>query len=278
MRSWVLHDFMLDRALPSRRLDVALAAHRIPYTVHSFDYVEKKFSPLFPSGRDVIVYGTKEFCRESVLEIDELNDRKIFTLGLNPDTAVRRWSTYLPCELLLNPDVLYVPWVAFRQLDRRWQEICGGEGVFVRPDSGMKTFTGQVVKYESWAYDCASIDKFSGVMDETLVAFATEKKIDGEFRFVIANQEVIAGSEYRWDDRLDVRADYPAEAREVADKVAKLDWQLDLAYTCDVALTASGPRVVELNSFCCAGLYACDPVAVTLAVGSAVEWLWGPER
>ena len=45
----------------------------------------------------------------------------------------------------------------------------------------------------------------------------------------------------------------------MANTIAKLDWQPDIVYTCDIALLENGDvKVIELNSFSCAGLYACN--------------------
>jgi hypothetical protein len=70
--------------------------------------------------------------------------------------------------------------------------------------------------------------------------------------------EVVTGSEYRWDNVLDVRTDYPQSCWDLANKVAKHSWCPDIAYTCDVCLVDDEPKIVELNSFSSAGLYACD--------------------
>ena len=91
---------------------------------------------------------------------------------------------------------------------------------------------------------------------------------------MIADGKVIAGSEYRWDGKLDIRRDWPQECWDLADQVAKHPWQVDIAYTCDVALTNSGPKIVELNGFSCAGLYACDLNLVVKGVSDAALKDW----
>lgn len=99
---------------------------------------------------------------------------------------------------------------------------------------------------------------------------AIEKPIKAEFRYVIVNRQVVAKSEYRWDDVLDVRIDTHPNCDVVAEQVAKAEWQADSVYVCDVALLPDdSARVIELNAFSSSGLYACDTLAVAKAVSAA---------
>lgn len=125
------------------------------------------------------------------------------------------------------------------------------------------------MKYGTIDLDIDSLDKLSAVMDETMIMVAPAQNIQGEFRFVVANGRVIAGSEYRWDGKLDIRRDWTPECEELAQRVASHPWQIDIAYTCDVALLEDSVKLVELNGFSCAGLYACDLDKVVQGVSEA---------
>jgi hypothetical protein len=109
------------------------------------------------------------------------------------------------------------------------------------------------------------------VYPEMICVVAKPRSIEAEFRFVIADRQVVAGSQYRWEDRLDVRLDVLPICRELAQEVAQREWQADRCYTCDVALLdgRSKARIVELNTFSSSGLYACDTEAVVDAVSRA---------
>lgn len=111
--------------------------------------------------------------------------------------------------------------------------------------------------------------KAESIVDpDTICLVSPAQELLGEFRFIIAAGEVIDGSEYRWDNVLDIRHDWPADCWEMAEQMAKHSWQPDLVYTCDVASTNSGPKIIEVNSFACAGLYACDKRIVVDAVNN----------
>lgn len=145
------------------------------------------------------------------------------------------------------------------------------DGLFIRPNSGLKTFAGQRVTAADFDDHVSTLEQTSGVMPDTLILVSKLHDIQGEFRFVIADGKVVTGSEYRWDGKLDIRRDWPEECEALARQVAEHEWQVDIAYTCDVALTPDGPRIVELNGFSCAGMYACDLEKVVDAV-SAAAW------
>lgn len=205
-------------------------------------------------GQCVVIYGSHQFNRA----VRGVKSYQPGSLGLVDRTEVNSYMSNLPLEWFLNRDGVMTTWAQFQQRRDFWFKVFPGERVFVRPNSGFKVFTGTTVSLEEWDNDILGLEKCTGVMTETPMMVAPAQEILGEFRFVVAEGQVVAGSEYRWDNVLDIRRDWPEECWNMAQQVASHPWQVDIAYTCDVALTPEGPRVVELNSFSCAGLYACD--------------------
>ena len=185
----------------------------------------------------------------------------------------------LPQEWFLNRFPNFTSWAMLKwQIENLpgslpWNAHTGK--MFVRPNSGFKTFAGTVLDIgRNLDVDVKTLDQHTSVMPETLVLYSTAFPLEGEFRFVIADKQVIAGSEYRWDGKLDVRRDWPQSCWDLAQKVADHEWQVDIAYTCDVALLDGEPRIVELNSFSSAGLYACDLERVVDGVSRAAAREW----
>lgn len=222
-----------------------------------------------------VLYGSLEFVRTL-----QNRDGKWMpgNLGNNSNVTPTEYMATLPLDWFLNRHALFTSWRLFKDRGPEWCRLFNGgteaPRVFVRPNTGFKSFAGQFVRQSDWAYDVEGIDKLSGVMDTTMVMVNAPIELQGEFRFVIADGRVVTGSEYRWDGKLDVRSDFLEDCFEVAKKVAAHPWQVDIAYTCDVAQTADGPKVVELNGFSSAGLYACDINKVVAAVSKAAwrEW------
>lgn len=195
-------------------------------------------------------------------------------LGVNDRTRASVYMSNLPLDWFLNWSGTFMTWAMFKwRLDNLpsslpWNEMTGK--LFIRPDTGFKTFAGTVLNCnKDLALDIKTIEENSSVTGETMIMVRTAVELDGEFRFVIADGKVVAASEYRWDGKLDIRRDWPPECEAMAQKVAEHPWQVDIAYTCDVALLDGDVKLVELNGFSCAGMYACDMEKVVRAVSAA---------
>lgn len=229
-------------------------------------YDDGTFSPVADHpDQCVVLYGSHQFVRAT-------NPNGRFqpgNLGVNERTRASAYMSNLPLDWFLNRDGVFMTWAMFKHRARELFYQHDTNQLFVRPDSGFKAFAGQTVKYGTIAQDLETLDKLTGVMDDTMILVNTCQNIQGEFRFVIADGRVVAGSEYRWDGKLDIRRDWPEACEELASQVAQHEWQVDIAYTCDVALLEHGVKLVELNGFSCAGLYACDLDKVVQGVSAA---------
>lgn len=135
------------------------------------------------------------------------------------------------------------------------------EPVFIRPCSGHKTFAGFILEPErlqSWQDQILGIsDGFATLTPETLVLVATPKDIFKEFRFFIVDGKVMTGSLYKVGSRSCFSNDYDKDAWGFAEVAAEI-WQPDRAFVLDIALTANGPKVIEINCLTSAGFYEAD--------------------
>lgn len=215
-----------------------------------------------------VLFGSHPFIKEVYATVNPALVQP-GALGVNDRTRASAYMSNLPLEWFLNREGVFMTWAMFKQRAKGLFYEHNTDKLFVRPDSGFKTFAGQILNYGTIEFDIETLDKLSGVMPETMVLVNPPQKLKGEFRFVIADGRVVTASEYRWDDKLDVRRDWPAECEALAQQVADHEWQIDIAYTCDVALLEDGVKLVELNGFSCAGLYACDLDKVVPAVSAA---------
>ena len=246
-----------------------------------FDSVPETNDPRLKAREQdcVILYGSLEFCRNLRNPDGKFQPG---SLGNNSNVNPTEYMANLPLEWFLNRYALFTSWRLFKDRGPDWCRLVSRDKrvdrVFVRPNTGFKSFAGQFVRAGDWAYDVEGIDKLSGVMDTTMVMVNAPIELTGEFRFVIADGKVITGSEYRWDGKLDIRKDFLQDCFELAKKVARYSWQADIAYTCDVAQTEDGPKIVELNGFSSAGLYACDIQRVVQAISRAAWGEWAGEN
>lgn len=148
--------------------------------------------------------------------------------------------------------------------------------IFVRPNSGAKPFTGQVVKRKEWGEFC---DMASEVMEPhaLIVVSSVKSDLSAEYRFVVADGQVIAATQYleKGEPYSSPRVnDY---ARALAVEIASGEFRPDPMYTIDIGEMWYSPRkayLIEVNSFSCAGMYACNPRPIIESAIRQAELEW----
>lgn len=266
---WVVHDHLIQRALPTGRPNLFQALQNRGYEVVSLTYDEKNRSLAdLPEweGECVVTYGSVQFVNQ-VTRLRRGNWQPGAFLRVE-NLSYAAYSPYLG-DILLNDDFVILPYAEFRRRGvRTW-----GEAVFIRPNAVTKLFTGFVITDHDFKHEANSLERLSNVFPEDLIVVASPKPILGEFRFIISEGDVVTGSAYSWDNTLDVRSDVHPACLELAQEVGRREWQADRAYTCDIALTEINgrqeARVLEINAFSCSGLYACDTELIADAISQA---------
>lgn len=143
------------------------------------------------------------------------------------------------------------------------------ERMFVRPDSPLKPFAGRVV--ERAKLSLRALDHGFYYDDADLpVVVAPVRDVGAEWRYVVVDRRVVAGSGYDPVGRRP-RSDTPdAASWRYAEAVAADLEPPEPVYVLDICAFEGGFRLVELNPFSGADLYACDPAAVVRAVAQRV--------
>jgi hypothetical protein len=258
MINWVVDELLSERQYECGFPTLAEAAQEAGHLVHKSRYVPFSTEPPYIQiiAGPVVTHGTIQFCRQIEKHYGrDWNPGMYFNANVK---SFAKFATHIGDDLL-NDDYYIIPW---GEVMRRCLT-----GVFVKPLSGMKDFVGQVIK----GYDY-NIQPNDPIDPDTLCVVATPKDICAEFRYIIAEGKVITGSEYRWDDVLDVRSDTHPICDAMAEKIAEAEWQADTVYVCDVALIEGDiAKVIELNAFSSSGLYACDTRKIVDAVSRAAE-------
>jgi len=134
--------------------------------------------------------------------------------------------------------------------------------IFIRPSSGLKTFTGMVFQWREpyWSQDWFWVEEGTNDSDILMVASPVGHydRIVAEWRFIASDKEIISGSQYMKESEKEYSEVWEQEAYELAFETAQV-FQPDPMYTIDICKTANDKfYVMELNSFSCAGLYGCD--------------------
>lgn len=167
----------------------------------------------------------------------------------------RKYYAYYGKYLLNNNYIMMPLQEAIRQKDFIFSEF--GKDIFIRPDSGNKEFTGCLVNKEEFNLGFFNFGTYFEDFS-ILSVISSPKNIDGEWRFIIGNGEVITGSQYRLNMEYSPESGYPEEAFEFASKIAKEEWQPDDLYAVDICKYVDNYYLLEINSFSCSGFYCLD--------------------
>lgn len=263
--------FILDKALleSSGHARLASALEELGHTVHLDAYRSELIggsNPVDTRDECTVLYGSIQF-------VEQRMKRGVYSPGAYYSRDRFRCSYYmhrLPCEILGNGDGFFLPFAEVeRGLVRLYRQF-GASRLFIRPDSGAKVFTGLAIDSSRSGAELSSLRQLTSVTDDTMTLVASVKHIAAEYRFFIVGGKVITGSRYMVEGKPSASPVVDPLCWEVAERVASLPWQIDLAYTCDVGMFLgfpnAGPKVVELNAFSTSGLYECDSEALFSAV------------
>jgi len=228
---------------------------------------------VFPEKDCVIVYSTLNLAKQ-------IQRNKQWIPGVYCNFNNFKCSTYYSHwgGFLLNQDYTMMPLLDFvRHKDAVYDRFGVDDCVFMRPNSGAKTFNGAVFPKEEIDKEIDTIKCYAGKdLDQILVIISTPKKIDCEWRVVVASRKVIALSQYKKDGKLDLGDDghHGYFAMTQAQEIAKHKWQPDRVYTLDICLNNGVHSLLEANSFSCSGLYRCNYKAIVQMVSLEAirEW------
>lgn len=137
--------------------------------------------------------------------------------------------------------------------------------IFVRPDSPLKPFSGRVLDVA--AVTLKALDHGFYFDDESLPIIAAPiRNVGREWRFVVVRNSIVAGSAYDAPTRSAVPDQPQSEAWNFAQAVANAISSPANAYILDVCECDDELRLLELNPFGGADLYACDATNIVRAV------------
>lgn len=179
------------------------------------------------------------------------------------DVSRFRCSAYYPgaAEFLLNQQWEVMP--ASVLLARKFHpdELRDAPGIFVRPDSCMKEFAGRLLLKQDLSWK--ALDRGIYYDEDIPVLVAPACLIREEYRCVVVGAKVIAGC--RYDDPARMSPGMPPDVQKFAAEVAAEIEPPEQVYVMDVCTSDRGIRLLELNPFSGADLYACDPAPILAA-------------
>ena len=168
------------------------------------------------------------------------------------------WLLHRRFEILSVADFVAAPASVFERLD-----IAGA--AFVRPDSPLKPFSGRVLARGDVSLQALD-HGFYYEDDQIPVVVAPVQRIGKEWRFVVVNRRLVAGSAYLAEGRRAMQAEVSGPAWRFAAEIAEAMPPPEPVYVLDVCEVEGALRLIEINPFSGADLYACDLAAVVKAV------------
>ena len=143
--------------------------------------------------------------------------------------------------------------------------------VFVRPDSPLKPFSGRVLASDKLTLEALD---YGFYYDDALipVIVAPVREVAREWRYVVVDRRVVAGSAYVANGRNATPDDPSGTPWKLAANVAARLNPPEASYILDVCEADGEVRLLELNPFSGADLYACRPEDVVAALSAlAIE-------
>lgn len=170
----------------------------------------------------------------------------------------QRYAFYPVSEIHRNADFIY--------------DVYGKDGcLFIRPNDNFKSFTGEVVKKDLLSGFCGYIEHTCGPNCPCVVS--RPEQILHEYRLVINEEKVIAGSQYKEGTLYQPDPFFPDDAAVFAEEITKetqCTYSPHPVYVMDIALTPDGYKLLEIGSINCAGLYECDVRKVVKAISDLI--------
>jgi len=187
-------------------------------------------------------------------------------------------SKYYPKveEFLLNKD--YFITTAYRLKIDKWRiyQIYAEDAcIFVRPDNGIKSFTGQLIDLQDFDRVWGGTDHIHfNVKDEDVVIVSSPKNIQGEWRFICSNLgEIIACSTYIYQSKKTYIPSAPTGATELCKEILKNGYYPDVVFSIDICQGTDGKfYFLEYNAFSSCGLYASNKETIVKKVSELVEY------
>lgn len=154
---------------------------------------------------------------------------------------------------------------------------------FIRPCADNKTFSGRVMdwpEFEVWRDGVIKLRRTYTTLDgDTMVTHSSCKTIYREIRFFIVDRVIAAKSTYKIGSRVVYDRVVDDDAVHFVSRVIdgwrgsrEWDaWQPARAYVIDIALTADGYRIIEVNCINAAGYYDADVLSLVACLDSMPE-------
>ncbi|MFW6009352.1 MAG: hypothetical protein ACOCP8_08835 [archaeon] len=218
---WLIQEYNTDSFISSLKKEImsqGMTYKKCTYT--PFKKFASKDYNHFHDTECVIFYGTLNLARQI--------QKKQWVPGVYCNFNNFKCSVYYSYlgKHILNSDYIMLP---LMEIIRRKIFLFNSYGVdnciFMRSNSGSKTFTGGIFKKEKLEKEYDLLSRYAGKsLEDIICIISSPKKIKSEYRFVIINNKVITGSLYKKNNKLYESNDIDKKAWEKASEIAEEEW------------------------------------------------------
>jgi hypothetical protein len=271
---WIIEDFEPDNKFEDLAKEVIRQGMQceliqyLPLQSGSYD--------VFGNQDCVIFQGSIELARQLKKQKGWIPGPWLTAKNYECTTYFAHYGKYL----FNDPYVLVPCGDLLRKFEWLKNQALGGylkDHLFFRPSSGLKPFSAGVQNVESKEQFVSSwwpwVEQF--MEPESIIVVSTAKNILQECRFVCADHEIITGCQYKKENGIEYTPGYPDEAKALADLIAQEKFQPDPMFIIDICQGADKQfYLLEINSFSCGGLYACEmePIVKKASELALKEW------
>lgn len=271
--SWILEQglqpsdefHLMGKVLRQRHCQVFVQPWR-PFT----SSIEKVLQA-YPTSACVVVHGSVAFCVRMAQKAPWTPSLWLDPRQLECTAYYSYWGPYI-----FQQDHAFYTFAEARRKQTKLLEHFSVDGcVFVRPNSSLKTFTGQVVPGETLDKWFSDTQQINNIDPTTLVVVARPRPITREWRLIVRGRTVVAASLYRDHGALRPRPDLPDKVARFAAVILHQAWQPHPIYVLDVVESSLGHlSVLEIGSVNVAGFYGCSLSAVLTAMNQQALLDW----
>jgi hypothetical protein len=270
---WVIEDFEPDNSFGKLAEEVKR---------QGMDCETIRYLPMQSGSYDVFQDNSCVIFQGSIELALQLQKQKKWIPGswLTPKNyECTTYYTHFGKYLFNDPYIFVTSGELLRRFEWLQKQAFGGlkQFLFFRPSSGLKPFVACIQNVESkdafksswWPW----VEQFMEPSD--IIVVSTAKDILKECRFVCAEHEIITGCQYRKGEKSQYDPGYPDGAKKLADMIAHETFSPDPMYIIDICQGADlNYYLLEINSFSCGGLYACemDPIVKRASEIALKEW------
>ena len=150
--------------------------------------------------------------------------------------------------------------------DKVLSEFGGATQFFVRPNSPLKPFSGRVLDVDQLSLEALDHGFY---YDDTgiEIVVAPVRNVGNEWRYVVIDKVVVTGSSYEANSRTESGDSWKGEPLALAELIAREIPPPERVYVLDVCECEGELKLLELNPFSGADLYACDREVIVRKLG-----------